>query len=34
MIFDWLRPAVFVWLACAAWFFGLQIVLLGSNALG
>jgi hypothetical protein len=32
MIFDWLRPAVLVWLACAAWFFGLETVLLGSNA--
>jgi hypothetical protein len=33
MILDWLRPAVFVWLACAAWFFGLQVILLGLNAL-
>ena len=32
MILDWLRPAVLVWLACAAWFVGLETVLLGSNA--
>lgn len=31
MIFYWLRPAVLVWLACAAWFVGLETVLLGSN---
>jgi hypothetical protein len=31
MIFDWLRPAVLVWLASAAWFVGLETVLLGSN---